>query len=165
MTRSALPDPDVARTVAILGGPAVVGKRLLTRMEAHDYVSRGLPAEVLVRLVGGTPALAVKANLDNALGISERTLQRRASRKGAVTGQAATKTAHLSSDQSNRLWKFAEIMGRAVEIFGSKAAAEAWLLRPAIALDQRRPIELLSSPIGVAAVEDLLTRLDYGVYT
>ncbi|MFH0343200.1 MAG: antitoxin Xre/MbcA/ParS toxin-binding domain-containing protein [Chromatiales bacterium] len=36
---------------------------------------------------------------------------------------------------------------------------------PAMALDQRRPIELLSSPAGVEMVEQLLGRLEYGVYT
>jgi len=70
----------------------------------------------------------------------------------------------LSIDQSNRTWKFAEILGRAAEIFGSRAEAEAWLSAPAIGLDQRRPIDLLSTAVGVEAVEDYLTRIEYGVY-
>jgi putative toxin-antitoxin system antitoxin component (TIGR02293 family) len=70
----------------------------------------------------------------------------------------------LSIDQSNRTWKFAEILGRATEIFGSRAEAEAWLNSPAIGLDQRRPIDLLATAVGVEAVEDYLTRIEYGVY-
>jgi putative toxin-antitoxin system antitoxin component (TIGR02293 family) len=71
----------------------------------------------------------------------------------------------LSPEQSSRAWKFAEILGRAVALFGSQADAENWLERPAMALEQRRPIDLLSTPAGVESVEDHLTRLEYGVYT
>ena len=48
---------------------------------------------------------------------------------------------------------------------GTQEAAEAWLLEPAIGLDNRRPIDLLASSAGAEAVEDCLTRLEYGVYT
>jgi putative toxin-antitoxin system antitoxin component (TIGR02293 family) len=34
----------------------------------------------------------------------------------------------------------------------------------ATGLNQRRPIDLLASPAGVALVEDFLVRLEYGVY-
>ena len=34
-----------------------------------------------------------------------------------------------------------------------------------MAFEQRKPIDLLSTPAGVASVEDHLTRLEYGVYT
>jgi putative toxin-antitoxin system antitoxin component (TIGR02293 family) len=71
----------------------------------------------------------------------------------------------LSVEQSGRAWKFAEILGRATELLGSQAEAEAWLERPAMALDQRKPIDLLSTPAGVEAIEEHLTRLEYGVYT
>ncbi len=62
------------------------------------------------------------------------------------------------------MWKLAEILGRAIELFGSRAEAEAWLKRPALALEQRRPIDLLSTPAGVETLEEHLTRLEYGVY-
>jgi len=50
-------------------------------------------------------------------------------------------------------------------VFGDQAAAENWLAKPAMALDERRPVDLLSSPAGVEMVEQLLGRLEYGVYT
>ena len=71
----------------------------------------------------------------------------------------------LSPEQSGRVWKFAEVLGLARTIFGSDDAAEAWLKAPALGLDQRRPIDLLATPVGVQAVEDYLTRIEYGVYT
>ena len=77
--------------------------------------------------------------------------------------QAAAETT-LSREQSGRVWKFAEILARATAIFGSQAEAEAWRDRPALALDQRKPLDLLSTPAGVETVEDPLTRVEYGVH-
>jgi putative toxin-antitoxin system antitoxin component (TIGR02293 family) len=37
--------------------------------------------------------------------------------------------------------------------------------QPAMALNQYRPIDLLRTPVGVEAVEDVLRRMEYGVYT
>lgn len=70
----------------------------------------------------------------------------------------------LSQEQSGRTWKFAEILAKATDVLGSQAEAEQWLERPAIGLDQRRPIDLLSTPAGIELVEDYLERLEYGVY-
>jgi putative toxin-antitoxin system antitoxin component (TIGR02293 family) len=50
-------------------------------------------------------------------------------------------------------------------VLGTQDAAERWLQQPAAALDQRCPLELLSTIAGVAMVECLLTRLDHSVYT
>jgi putative toxin-antitoxin system antitoxin component (TIGR02293 family) len=71
----------------------------------------------------------------------------------------------LSPEQSGRAWKFAEILAKATGVFGSQAEAEQWLDRPAIGLDQHRPIDLLTTQAGLELVEEHLARLEYGVYT
>jgi putative toxin-antitoxin system antitoxin component (TIGR02293 family) len=40
--------------------------------------------------------------------------------------------------------------------------AEQWLERPAIGLNQHKPIDLLATPAGVELVEDFLVRLEHG---
>lgn len=65
------------------------------------------------------------------------------------------------TEQSRR----ADILARATAVLGSREEAETWLTRPAMALDQKCPIDLLISPAGVRLVEDLLGRIEYGVYT
>jgi putative toxin-antitoxin system antitoxin component (TIGR02293 family) len=87
--------------------------------------------------------------------MSSRTYQRR----------KVTPEKPLSPEQSWRTWKFAEILGRVTELLGSQAEAEQWLERRAMALDRRKPIDLLSTPAGVETLQDHLTRLEYGVYT
>lgn len=49
-------------------------------------------------------------------------------------------------------------------LFGSRVEARAWLNRPAMALEQRRPIELLDTEQGRRILSNLLTQLEYGVY-
>jgi putative toxin-antitoxin system antitoxin component (TIGR02293 family) len=61
--------------------------------------------------------------------------------------------------------KFAEILSRATTLFGSQATAEQWLEQPATGLDQRRPIDLMTTPTGLELVDDYLGRIEYGVYT
>jgi putative toxin-antitoxin system antitoxin component (TIGR02293 family) len=61
--------------------------------------------------------------------------------------------------------KFATILAKATEVFGSQEAAKRWLIEPAIGLDRKRPIDLLSTPTGAEMVEKFLGRLEYGVYT
>lgn len=39
-----------------------------------------------------------------------------------------------------------------------------WLERPNKALNDARPVELLTSPQGFKQVDDLLTRIEFGVY-
>jgi putative toxin-antitoxin system antitoxin component (TIGR02293 family) len=127
------------------------------RLEAHDLIESGLPGHALKYLVDTIALLrAAQADgMEKAVGISLRTYQRR---RDALDRK-------LSPEQSGRTWKFAEILGRATTLFGSQAAAEEWLERPAMALDQRRPIDLLSTPAGLESVEEHLTRLEYGVST
>lgn len=151
-----LVEADIERTVALLGGSHTIGKPVRNSLEAHDILLAGLPSSALLHLTSQAEFLTEPNALDQAIGISVRTLQRRK--------KDAAKTV-LSVEQSNRAWKFAEILGLATRIFGSRAEAEAWLNRPAIGLEQRKPIDLLATAVGVEAVETYLRRIEYGVYT
>ena len=92
---------------------------------------------------------------EKAMGISLRTLQRR---------KREDSPKRLSLEQSGRAWKFAELLEEAIEVFGNQEDAEAFFNRPALGLNQRLPIDLLSTPAGTELVETHLERLKYGVY-
>lgn len=155
MAQTAPIEHDIARTYALLGGKATIRRPVRNSMEAHDVLMLGLPSLALLHLTREVGFLSAESVLDKAIGISLRTLQRRRKDGGETV---------LSVEQSNRTWKFAEILGRATEIFGSKEEAESWMNSPAIGLDQRRPIDLMATAVGTEAVEDYLTRIEYGVY-
>lgn len=159
-----MPEPEVvekteasglAGIVDMLGGSDVLKHKLAGPLDAHELLLRGLPGAALTYLVDSLVVLHDPASLEKAVGISLRTLQRR---KGSPTKP-------LSQEQSGRTWKFAEILAKATSVLGSRAEAEQWLERPSMGLDQRRPIDLLSTPAGIELVEDHLERLEYGVYT
>jgi putative toxin-antitoxin system antitoxin component (TIGR02293 family) len=122
---------------------------------AHDLCAAGLPGTALEHLVGSVGLLQTPEHFEAALGMSIRTYQRRREEPEKC----------LSPEQSGRVWVFAEIFAKAVSVFGLAEDAETWMLQPALGLDGRRPIDLLSSPAGVSLLADFLGRLEYGVYT
>lgn len=146
---------ELQRIANLLGGPRILRHRLTNPLDAHELLLQGLPGEALRHLVDTSVILRKPASLEKAVGISLRTFQRRRDAPAQP----------LSQEQSGRTWKFAEILAQATAVFGSREEAEQWLERPAIGLDQRRPIDLLATPAGVAIVEDFLERVKYGVYT
>ena len=145
---------DVSHVAALLGGRRVLKLTLSGQLDAHEMLLAGLPGEALTYLERNLKFLDAAA-FEKAIGMSVRTVQRRK----ADPSQA------LNTEQSNRTWKFAEILAKASEIFGGQGPAEQWLERRAIGLDGRRPIDLLATQAGVDLVETLLGRIEYGVYT
>lgn len=57
-----------------------------------------------------------------------------------------------------------DILQLAIQVLGSQVLAELWLEQPAVALDGRRPGELLRSEAGAQAVRELLMRIEFGIY-
>jgi putative toxin-antitoxin system antitoxin component (TIGR02293 family) len=150
-------DSDKARVAVIaelLGASRTLRRVPQTPLEAHEMLLRGLPSKALHHFVESLVVLRWDEAFAKALGMSQRTYQRHTS---ATTGP-------LNQEQSGRTWKLAEVLAKATAVFGSREAAEQWLKQPALALDQRRPIDLLATPAGVELVEDFLVRLEYGVY-
>lgn len=146
---------DLARVVELFGGEKVIRARVRNALDAHDVIRAGLPSQSLFVLFDSLVVLRWSASIENVVGITVRTWQRKK--------DAPSKP--LSPEQSGRAWQFAEILARASDVFGSQADAERWLEQPAIAFEQRRPIDLLATPAGAELVRDHLTRLEYGVYT
>ena len=58
-----------------------------------------------------------------------------------------------------------EVTEIAKRVLGTDELAEQWMGQPALALDRQRPLDLLTAAPGVQAVKDLLTRMEFGVYT
>ncbi|MEH7840458.1 DUF2384 domain-containing protein [Rhizobium laguerreae] len=145
---------ELQKIEALLGGSRILSRSLTNALDAHELLLHGLPATALDHLVGTLVVLGKNESLEKAVGMSLRTWQRRKD----------TPSKPLSQEQSGRAWKFAEILAKATDIFGSQAEAEQWLERPAVGLEQRRPIDLLGTPAGVELIEDHLDRLEYGVY-
>jgi putative toxin-antitoxin system antitoxin component (TIGR02293 family) len=147
-------DKEFEMVTDLLGGSPVLRYAPKNTLEAHELLAKGLPARALTCLIDNLVIIEPGSSLEHALGMSWRTFQRR---------KIAPKKP-LSLDQSGRTWKFAEILAKATSVFGSQEEAEQWLEQPAVGLEQRRPLDLLSTPAGVELVDRFLNRLEYGVY-
>lgn len=144
----------LARITDLFGGPKVLKHAIASPIEAHEMLVVGLPGPALTHLIVRLGDVGKTRYFERAIGLSQRTVQRR---KGAPERP-------LTPEQSGRAWKFAEVFAKASEVLGSEDEAKRWLAEPAMALGQRRPIDLLASPAGTELVEDLLVQLEYGVY-
>lgn len=155
-TAAVVTDTGMDRVIDLLGGRAALDRPFSNALEAHEVIREGFPSRTLVDFVRRFPAIGREGAIDKVVGVSKRTLQRH---------EKAGATERLSREQSGRLYKAAEIMAKASDVFGSDEAAERFLGEPALALNGMKPIDLLSTPAGAELVEKHLGRLDYGVYT
>jgi len=143
-----------SQVAGLLGGAAVIGRPLGTgSLDAHFLIEAGIPNRAVEHLAHSLKVMG-QESLEQAIGISLRTLQRKEKRPREL----------LSHEQAGRAWQFAELLAKATVVFGAQDEAEQWFERPAIGLNQKRPIDLLTTPAGVKVVEDHLERLAYGVY-
>jgi len=115
-------------------------------------VEDGLPVTELTDLQA---SLAVPAEkLAPMLGISKATFHRR---KG--TGEK------LKPSVSDRVVRFAKLLGKAIKVLGDLDDAKRWLNSPQFGLGGAVPLDYAKTEVGAREVENLLGRIEYGVYS
>lgn len=112
----------------------------------------GLPFRELEELQ--TRLSVVSERLAPMLGISKATFHRR---KGDER--------RLSPAVSDRVVRYARLLGFALKVFGNLADAKRWLNSPQFGLGGAVPLEYAQTEIGAREVENLLGRIEYGVYS
>jgi putative toxin-antitoxin system antitoxin component (TIGR02293 family) len=141
-----MPAEDVARWLA---RPAA--RPIPSDVEFARAVAEGLPPEV-------ADALLASGTLEPEelyrLVVPRRTLAHRRQH-----GQ------RLSPEESDRLTRVARLVAFAEETLGDAEKARRWLHRPNRALAGDFPIALLASEHGARAVEAVLGRVAYGVFS
>lgn len=142
-----------AAAMAMLGGRRMLKHWPQSRAEIHGALVQGLPGSVLVSLMDQLAAVPID-DLAAALGLSSRTLRRLREQPAKL----------LPADLASKTWQLAELLAQAGTVFGDAAAAQRWLLVPAMGLDGARPIDLLRTLQGSELVAEFLGRLEHGVY-
>ncbi len=115
-------------------------------------VQNGFPYQALATFESATGlGLAETADL---IGIPTRTLARRKS------------IGKLSPEESERLLRLCRLFEKAVDLFeGDTTAAVKWMSTPRAALDAQTPLEYSRTEVGAREVEDLIGRLEHGVFS
>lgn len=57
-----------------------------------------------------------------------------------------------------------EVFAKATEVMGSEAAAKVWMNEPCIGLGNKKPVDLVRTSAGAAAVKTYLNQIEPGVY-
>ena len=84
----------------------------------------------------------------------------------ASTMARQKKVGHLTSDQSERLVRLARITEMAFDLFeGDADAARRWLKAPRDVLGGNTPLQMVATEIGAREVENLIGRLQDGVFS
>jgi len=139
------------RLVDVLGGMKVLGRRVGTLAELRETVRSGLPYAALIAVREKLGLRATEAAA--AIHLPQRTVARRRRER------------RLRADESDRLLRLARVGAQTAAVLGSDEKAAAWLRRPNRALEGRTPLELLDSDLGARQVEDLLGRIEHGLFS
>jgi putative toxin-antitoxin system antitoxin component (TIGR02293 family) len=124
----------------------------------------GATIKVIERIKSGLPYKSIDTfhkftelsvqTIADAVQIPPRTLIRR------------KKKGKLLPDESERLLRISTVFEKAVELFeGDRTAAMQWLRTQQPALGNATPFDFSKTEIGAREVEDLIGRLEHGVYT
>lgn len=129
-----------------------IGIKASNRLELSEYVKEGFPYQAFVSLSESMGL--TNQQLAELVQISERTLVRR------------SKAGRLKAEESERLLRFSRLFTMAVELFdGNRLAAQEWLAAESRALQGKSPLEVGKTEVGAREVENLITRLEHGVFT
>ncbi len=134
----------------LLGGEKVLRRTVRSPMEFVPLLRKGLPVASL-EAVTRELELSLDAAAES-LGLARRTIARRRQENKA-----------LDSSESERVLRLARTLAHAIDVLASHEKARRWMLEPNRSLGGVTPVSLLDTDIGASAVDDVLTRLEYGV--
>ena len=136
-------------------GPTIqtmLGFRVANNLKLIEKIEKGLPYGAFVRL-GKNIGIPLDA-LRSAAGIAPRTFTRRKDEN------------KFSSEESDRIVSLSRLFAQTIELFeGDREAAQNWLKNPNHALDGRTPLDIAATETGTREVENLIGRLEHGVFT
>lgn len=143
---------NITGIVYWLGGSARIRNEIRTDFEMIKYSMAGLTkasVDALTHYIG----VSKKWMAEEILNVSVKTLERK-----KADGKLDTKT-------SSHVMEVARIMQHAFEVFEGEEKAKQWLNRENSALNNLKPVQLLNTLTGINMVNDVLIRIEEGVYS
>jgi putative toxin-antitoxin system antitoxin component (TIGR02293 family) len=130
-------------------GAPLVGQRARSELEYVHRVEEGLAPAAIDHLMEVT-------------GLSENEMDRVIPRR---TRNRQRKRGRLSTEQSDRIARAADVYALAFHVFGDREKAKDWMREPNVSLGGDAPLDLLRTASGAGLVENILLRIAHGVYT
>ena len=116
---------------------------------SREQVRRGLPVRALDQLA--RELRVERSFLATVLGVSLRTLQRKAG-----------ENQRLSAAASDRLARVRRILDLATEVLGAQEKGVRWLSSKSRALDGEVPLQMLDTDMGTQRVQQELRQIEFG---
>ena len=137
----------------VSGADALIGLNLI-KTEINvliKNIKKGLPISAFEKI---QKELDVSADtLASTINIATRTLARR------------KKEGRFHSDESERVLRIASLFDRALQVLHSQSRVQLWFKSPQKGLGGQTPLEYADTEPGAREVEDLLGRLEHGVFS
>lgn len=142
--------PAIAGIVEALGGREMRDKPVRSPEDLKEWIREGLPFASLDKVMERYGLN--REEISSALDLPPRTLARRKAEQ------------RLRRDESDRLFRLVRIATQATEVLGTENA-KRWLHTPNRGLGGHRPLALLDTDLGARQVEEVLGRIEHGVYS
>ena len=145
-------DHEESGIVRWLGGSVRVKQDIRTEFDIIKISMTGISkasVDALARSIG----VNKKSMAEEILNVSVKTLERKAPDD------------KLDAKISSHVLEVARVMQHAFEVFEEEEKARQWLNRKNRALNGAKPVQLFNTLTGINMVNDVLTRIEEGVYS
>jgi putative toxin-antitoxin system antitoxin component (TIGR02293 family) len=147
-----LKEPGFPDFLKLLGGKALIERPIHSEFDIISLTNEGITKQSLETLIGYL-GISKKAFSEKILDTSVKTIERKKS------------TDKLSRQISSIAIEIARVVEHAFEVFEDEEKVKRWLNSPVKALKDQKPIDLFYLPTGLKMVNNILTRIEYGVYS
>lgn len=123
----------------------------LSTPEAIQIVEKGLPVSIFTQIAKELDL--PDKELAQFIRIPKSTLALR------------KKRGKFSFEESERLYRVQRLYKKALKVFGGAPSARKWLKEKAFGLGDASPLEFARTEIGAREVENLLGRIEHGIFS
>jgi len=138
--------------VYLLGGKNIITQPLRSGFDIISLSNDGITKASLDALSVHL-GISKKVFAESILGISVKTLERKKS------------TDKLDKYISSHVIEIAKVAKHAFDVFEDEDMVKKWLNTPNRALNNIKPVDLFYISTGLGMVDDILGRIEYGVYS
>ena len=138
--------------INLLGGKKLISRPLNSVFDLIELSNQGLTKASVESLISHM-GMTRKNFAENILHLSVKTLERKKSED------------KLDKYASSHVIEIAKVVEHAFEVFEEENKVQRWLNTPNNALNQMKPLDLFYLPTGLAMVDNILGRIEEGVYT
>lgn len=133
-------------------------------MPATNFIEPELNLPQIIKSIENGLPIAKFQKLRDRLGVPDKELAKYI-RVPKSTLSIRKKKGKFSFAESERLYRIQRLFAKALEVFEDVELARKWLKEDAYGLGDVSPLEYAVTEIGAREVEDLLGRIEHGVFS